>query len=400
MTNLNHDEKFDLGKVKLVTFISFLMGFSQAMIFYILSYYFERVFLAKNVGLLYLIAYFIMLVVFLNIHKLVKKLGKSAVLFFSSLAKVVLAASLVLFPPSVFSLLLALLYIVAVAVESVAVDFILESFSRDNVSGRVRGLHLTILNTGILLAPFISTQILKQFDFSGIFAFLVLFNSLILGISLIGLQNVNHRFEKKESIWSLTKKVWKRHDIRKIYYISFVLEAFYSLMIIYTPLYLQRLGVGIDAYGIITTIMLVPFVLIQYPAGVLADKKMGEKEMLIFGLLLMSLATLWMTGIVSTSIAVWGMVMFMTRVGAALTEVLRDSYFYKRIDGHDVDLINFFRTAMPLGYIVTSGLSFWLLTFLPLKSVFFFTSFLVFSALIPAFFLKDNKSEMERKNTL
>ena len=40
----------------------------------------------------------------------------------------------------------------------------------------------------------------------------------------------------------------------------------------------------------------------------------------------------------------WSVVMFFSRIGASLLEIMRDSYFYKRIDGDDIDLIDFFRT--------------------------------------------------------
>jgi len=77
--------------------------------------------------------------------------------------------------------------------------------------------------------------------------------------------------------------------------------------------------------------------------------------------------------------------------------VLRDSYFYKRIDSRDVDFIHFYRTAMPVGYITASLVSFFILAFFPIKILFIFMALLVFSALLPAFFLLDSKSEIETK---
>jgi len=78
-----------------------------------------------------------------------------------------------------------------------------------------------------------------------------------------------------------------------------------------------------------------------------------------------------------------------------MLEVLRDSYFYKRIDGGDVDLIDFFRTAMPAGYIVSSVLTLPLLLIFSIKATFILVAVVVFSALLPAFFLADNKCERE-----
>jgi MFS family permease len=130
--------------------------------------------------------------------------------------------------------------------------------------------------------------------------------------------------------------------------------------------------------------MLLPFVLLQYPMGVLADKKVGEKKLLFLALLIMASCTLVFYFTSSQNILVWAVVLFGTRVGASMLEVLRDSYFYKRIDGDDMDLIDFFRTAMPVGYILAALASLVLLLFLPLKWVFVLLALVTFSALIPA----------------
>ncbi len=136
--------------------------------------------------------------------------------------------------------------------------------------------------------------------------------------------------------------------------------------------------------------MLIPFVILQYPVGFLADKKMGEKEMLIFSIIFMAISSGVIYFISSSNIWIWAAVLLATRIGASMLEVLRDSYFYKKIDGHDIDLINFFRTSMPVGYILATGISFPLLLFFPLKSVFLLVMIVVLSALVPAFLLEDN----------
>ena len=150
--------------------------------------------------------------------------------------------------------------------------------------------------------------------------------------------------------------------------------------------------------GIIFTMMLVPFVLLQYPAGILADKKIGEKEMIIIALLIMAAATLSVYFIHSMSVLVWGAALFATRVGAALIEILRDSYFYKKVDGHDVDLINFMRTSMPVAYILSTAMSTIFILVFSLKFAFILVALVVLSALYPAFKLQDNPSERELGN--
>jgi MFS family permease len=127
----------------------------------------------------------------------------------------------------------------------------------------------------------------------------------------------------------------------------------------------------------------------------LADKRFGEKEFIVISLFIMALATAAIFFIDSRNILIWSGVLLITRIGAAMLEVLRDSYFYKRIDGRDVDVINFFRTAQSFGYIFAAIGSTIILLVLPMKFIFLFIVVMVISALIPAFCLVDNKCERE-----
>lgn len=375
--------------------VSFLMGFSQAFVIYIMSSYFKLSAGTENVGPFYFVAYLISLVALLNFHKIVKYFGKSNAFYFSLVFKLVSIAFLINAAPSVWGIFFMILYIIFGTLEWVSLDIIIESFSSDRLSGRIRGKHLAIINTGFLLAPFLSTYILQNLDYGYVFLMLFLFNSVILVTSIFSFRNVNHRFDGEITVSEIIKKVYARKNILRIFYISFTLELFYALTVIYIPIYLLNLGMGWDKIGIVITIMLLPFVFIQYPIGILADKKFGEKEFIILALFIMGFSTAAIYFITATSVWVWALVLLVTRTGAAIVEVLRDSYFYKRIDGHDVDVINFFRTAMPLGYVISTVCSTALLLIFSIKTVFIFVALVVFSALLAAFFLADNKSERE-----
>jgi MFS family permease len=388
-------EKIEKSKIKLISFISFLTGFSQAVIIYAMSYYFKLASGTENVGFFYTVAYVLVLVLLFNLHKLVRKWGKSQVFLFALLAKIGILSWLTLIEPSYGSIALLGFYLILNSLEWTMVDVILESFSHDHLSGRIRGLHLTIFNLGFLCGPFLSAKILASADFRGIFICILIINALAFILALTGLRKINHQFSQNLKVKDLIKKVWKRKDILKIYYISFVLEFFYALMVIYTPLYLLDLGFSWEKIGLIFTFMLVPFVLLQYPAGILADKKIGEKELIVVSILMMAISTGMVYFTRSESLFIWSLVLFLTRIGAALIEILRDSYFYKRISGYDVDLINFFRTSMPLAYVISTFFSGLVFIFLPIKATFLIVAVVVLSALYPALKLVDNPCEEE-----
>lgn len=393
-------EKSEKRKIKLISFISFLTGFSQAVIVYVMSYYFKLASGTENVGFFYTVAFILVLVLLFNLHKLVRKWGKSQVFLFALLAKIGILTLLTLVEPSFWSIALLGFYLILNSLEWTMVDVILESFSQNHLSGRIRGLHLTIFNLGFLCGPFLSAKILAVADFRGIFIFILIINALAFVLALTGLRKVNHQFNQNLGVRDLIKKVLKRKDILNIYYISFVLEFFFALMVIYTPLYLLDLGFSWEKIGLIFTFMLIPFVLLQYPAGILADKKIGEKELIIVSILMMAISTVMVYFTHSQSLFIWSLVLFLTRIGAALIEILRDSYFYKRISGYDVDLINFFRTSMPLAYVASTFLSGMVLIILPIKSAFIIVAVVVLSALYPALKLVDNPCEEELKDKL
>ena len=381
---LKHKEHLDRKKIWFVNFTSFLLGFSDAILLYITSTYFKLASGMENVSIFYVLAYVTLLLVLLNLHKLTKKLGSVNIFLLALFFKIIIIAFLAGLQPGFWGVFLLVLYVLLAGMEWVSLDALLEGFSRDKESGRIRGKHLTILNAGLLLGPFLSTRLLEHFGFFGVFFFLLVFNIFIFLLDLIKLRAVNNVFKKDISVSNLIKKILKRKNVLAIYYIALVLDFFYALMIIYTPIYLFDLGLGWDKIGIIFTIMLLPFVFLQYPMGILADKKTGEKKLLLFALCVMAFFTLACYFTHSQEIVIWSIVLFGTRVGASMVEILRDSYFYKRIDGEDIDLIDFFRTAMPVGYILAALISSLLLLFFPLKAIFILLTVVIFSALVPA----------------
>jgi MFS family permease len=397
MLSKKHKEKLNEKKIKLIGFISFLLGFAQALLVYVESSYFKLAIGSDNVGIFYFSAYVVALIGLLNMHKIIKKIGEATAFFLFFLLQIIFIAFLILVPPSMSGILLLMGYIVTSYLVIVVLDIILEAHSKDSKSGRIRGFHLMVINIGFLLGPFLSSRILENFDYTGLFLLALVINIGIFVVGLIGLRDGNTRFEGDLTVRDLVKKIFVNKHLMRIYWISFALEFFYALMVVYTPLYLLDLGFGWDKIGIVFTIMLLPFVMFGYPAGLIADKKIGEKEMIIFGLLLMSISTLSIFFIHSSSLWPWAAILFVTRMGATLVETLRDSYFYKRIDGSDMDLISFFRTSRSTAYMIATAFSAIILVFFPIKAIFIFIALAMLVAIYPAIKLEDNKSEAEKK---
>ncbi len=394
-TQTQHHEQYSRKKTSFVSLLSFSLAFVDALVLYTISSYFSEIVGTRFVGVAYLIAYGIHLFLLLNLQSFIRRIGKVRYLVFC----LGLAAAALGILPSVSAgltgALLAIAYLASSNTAWVALDIILEAYSKDQLSGRIRGLHLAVANTGFLLAPYLSTRILDTHGYAAVFLIVFIGYAAILLLATILFRFDNQITQPKIALWPALRTVLGNSDLRSIFTVSLALEFFYAVMIVYMPIHLQNLGFSWTDIGIIFTIMLLPFIFLQYPIGLLADKRYGEKELLALCLLITIASMVSVVMYSEKHLWVWGGILFMTRVGIAGIEVLRDSYFYKQIDGNDIHIIAFFRTARPVANIAGAGIALALLTFFSLTSLFMVVIIGLFIALFSVFRLNDTESEFD-----
>lgn len=390
-----HDEQFDRFRTRRMQGVSFVFGFADAFLVYILSSYFESASGSYNVSVFYLIAYGVIFGALFLLPKWARTLGTSSLLVVLLSLTLVCIAPLSIMPVSLLGTALIVGYLIVSTLAWVSTDIVLEGFSEDRRSGRIRGAYLTVMNLGILLAPFLATVTLSRYGFSGVFLASFLGFSVVVLSAIAAVSGVNRKLHNLRLPIDVIRNVFHRSDVLRVYGVSFAMECFYAVMIVYTTLHLRNIGLSWDGIGVAFTVMLLPFVLVQYPLGRLADRRFGEKELLLLALFLAGAATMVVPFVSGTSVFLWSVILFLTRLGIAGVEVLRDSYFFKRIDKEDGDLIAFFRTARPLANIVSAAVAGVWLLFFPLSSIFFIPAGILFLAMIPAFLLEDNLSECE-----
>ena len=149
--------------------------------------------------------------------------------------------------------------------------------------------------------------------------------------------------------------IWLNRNLRGVFSLSLLLNIFFNSAVVFIPIYLHHnLGIGWDKLGLIFTFMLLPFVIFEIPAGIIADKKLCEKEIFMIGFSILIISLLSFFWVKSTSVLVWALLLFFSRIGASLIEAMRESYFFKIVDVKDVEYIDFFRITTPLGYVLGS----------------------------------------------
>lgn len=372
--------------------LGFFLGLSISLMAYVTSIYFERVWDTENVSIFYIVPPIGTLILLLYLHRLIAKFGRAASLSFLLITQMVFLVCLGGTGVSVSGTFLLMLYLLLSPIVVATYDILLEAFSTDGSSGRIRGTYLTILNTGFVIAPIISMQLLDRYDFPSLFYALFVCYFIMFFLSLARFRNISHMKPPKQSIRNLARAVLQKKNIMFIYLLSVTLEIFFIIMVIYMPLYLRSVGLTLTEIGVVFSVMLLPYVLLEYPAGRIADKRFGEKEFIIAALAILAVSTMLIPIVQTASILVWMVILFTTRVGAALLEVMRDSYFYKRVNGGDISIIAFFRTARPLGIVLGSAFSmiFLLLTDNNIATLFLLLAGICVLAFYPALKLKDS----------
>jgi len=281
-------------------------------------------------------------------------------------------------------IILFLFFVVSSNLLWINIDVLLEAASSDKKTGRIRTLYLTLNNLGWIIAPMISFYLVSVGGYS--LPFLISAALIVPLFFTIAIKEKSLKIAKKyknENLIKSFKRLWDNHNLKGVFIVSTLLNLFYSCAVLYIPIYLnQNLGIPWSQLGWMFAFMLLPFGLFQLPAGFLADKYFGEKEIMTLGLFTVFISLILFFFINVSTPLIWAAALFLSRIGAALVESMRDTYFFKLVNSREVGYINIFRMTGPLGYILGAAMASFFLLFFPINYL-----FLIFAVLIvPGFY--------------
>lgn len=269
-------------------------------------------------------------------------------------------------------------------------DIFLQKSTDAGHTGTIRGLYMTAINTAWIFGPMIGGMLIVGDEYRNIYiaSFAILFPLLYLVY-----KNFNHFKDSKYSNISMREtfiRVLKNKDISKLFLINITLQTYYAWMTVYTPIYLHtHIGFNWQEIGVILTIMLIPFVLVDIPLGRLADKKWGEVEMMAIGFFIMGISTVALSLFTEANIVIWAIMLFLTRIGAASAEVMIETYFFKKIDGTDPEMLSMFRITRPASYFLAPLITTVSLVYIPEKFLFVVLGIMCVSMIYPILKIKD-----------
>ncbi len=252
-------------------------------------------------------------------------------------------------------------------------DLFLESVTKDeSITGNIRGVFLTTGNAAVFLAPFAIALLVIGSQYSPLYVFAGVMLLLSLIIAGFGLKISVHVFPHGHSFARTLRELWSANrSIAFVLVAYLLLWTFYSWVTIYAPLLLITVGgYSWQVIGLVTAIALLPFLLLQIPLGILADRRYGETEIMAIGFVIIGIATAALSFVPLSSLVVWTAVFFATRVGAAMIEVSTETYFFKQVTEQDSSLVSLFRMMRSLGFIVGPVVAFVFLPITGLQHVF------------------------------
>jgi MFS family permease len=339
---------------KIIYLAGFIFSLPLALMSYINSSFLSAFMPSELMGVAYAVASLASIVGLLVAPYILRRMGGYRFLLLV-IGLDALTVLIFVFAQSAWAILLA--FIAGFALNMIIVftlDELLKIFTKNSGTGGARGAYLALANLAWIgaQAVFVFAATEGVFSFRVIYALAFAVMSLFFLLIFLKLKKAaDPEYDRIKSL-KYVKNFFKKKNLRRAYWINLLLQLFYSVMVIYTPIYLSSyMGFSWKEIGAIFAIMLTPFSLLPFLEGTYSDK-VGERKMLMAGFLIAGVATLFLFFIRSPEIWAWAIALFMTRVGAATIETMSDAYFFKHITPENEEWVGVYRSAPGAAYIV------------------------------------------------
>lgn len=379
----------------LVYTLSIIFTFQMLVTAYSSSTYMEQFIAPAYIGLLYSIGAAIAIIITFTLPRLLRHIGNVATCLLLIIA---INCSLLLIGLALNPILTITAFILFVALSPqiyVNIDIFLETLTgtSEGTTGTTRGLILTLMSLAAFLSPLAMGLIIgEDNNLANVY-----YVGAAVGLFLIGIIVARFRSFLDPSYQTVLVRDMLRDaatniDIRTVMLAQFLLQFFYTWAIIYMPLFLaEYVGFDWPTISIVLAAGLVAFVIFEYPIGRIADRHIGEKEMMALGFVILALTMASVSFMAEFALISWMVLMFVSRIGASLVEVTTESYFFKKVTGDQPNLISLFRLMRPLANLLGALIGSISLLFLPFNFIFLVLALVMASGVFITSFLTDTK---------
>ncbi len=357
-----------------VYLISVIFYFHTLLVSYTTPTYLSEFVDAKHIGLLYSIGSIGSLLFFMILPSILKRLGNFVTTILLMVISIFTLAMTGVGVSSILVITGIVLYLVINPLIYLNLDIFSETLigKNEGQTGHVRGLTLSLMSLAALLAPLTISYVVGAGDNLSQLYFIAIGVGAVFSVVVISkfkhfVDPLYHRIKLRP----LLRQCFHNRAIKLVLSTHFLLQIFFTWTVIYFPLYLaSEINLPWSTIGGIIAAGLLAYVVCEYPIGIIADNYYGEKEMMAFGFLILALAVAAISFMTTTEMVPWMALMFISRVGASLVEVTTESYFFKKVDGDDANLMSVFRLTRPLSVLAGSLLGSLCLAIMPFNLAF------------------------------
>lgn len=330
---------------------NFFLSLFTALVGFVLLPHLASFVGAASAGFIIAGGAFIAAAAFPTLPRLVTRYGVRRVALTFAVAEMLSFFVVALYPGAFSAALLAALALALQPLLSYELDLLLEGTMREEgMSGRVRTLFTTAWNLAALMAPLLLAALLADADLYGR-VFLAASAALVPFIVLLASRSLpSSEPARTAEVRNTIVCIVRDRDLTAVTFAHFLLYAFLAWASFFTPIYLhEALGIPWATLGPLFALMLLPYSLIEYPAGWIADRLLGDKELMFAGFIIAggALAALSLLSPAS-SLGLILLILLASRVGAALIESMTEGHFFRRVSVQDVNSISVFRGVWPL----------------------------------------------------
>jgi MFS family permease len=388
---------------KLKIFWIYIYGFFLALFYAVISYsgstFLADIINTENIWILYSTAAVFAIILNLSAGKILRKININK-LFITVSILTILNSYLLSLPTT--PILICIEFIFYYSVSALLFTFasvILEEYSKDSQTGSIRGRYNAIMSGGYLLAPFIASLFIANFGIKSIFILSSVFGLGGLFVFYMFINKVPRLKLEDSNLRLGVKKLFSNYDLKYITLAQIGLTTFYALAVIYLPFKLETVGISLTQYlSILLPVALTPFLFMPPLLGYLEDKMKDEKEVLIISYIGLILTLVLIAFCNSTSVFVWAILLFVSRLCASSIEISTNSYFYKKIDAKDVSIISIFLSTDYVSTIIFTPILSLLLFVADVDTLFLTVSFFLCFVLVYISKIHDTKNYEKHKN--
>jgi Major Facilitator Superfamily len=373
-----------------------LLAFHSFLVAYINSSFLEKFISPAGVGIIYITAAALSIIFFLIISGVLHRVGSFKLTIFLLLLDFLAVSGMAFSETLRTAVPLFLIHLISVPLIIFNIDVFMEAKIGNNESntGSRRGLLLTLISLVGTISPLFSSSLINETTNSFTNAY-ILSAAVLLPIMMIMIfffRDFENPKYNQIDLFLAIRQFWRNLNIRYVFLANFTLQIFFMATIVYFPLYLVgEIGLSWREFGVIMFFGHLAYVLFEYPIGIIADRYIGEKEMMGLGFLILAISISWMSFVTAPDILIWSIIMFTMRVGASLVEVTTESYFFKKTTSSDSQIISFFRITGPLAQIVGAAIASLALLYVPFNLLFIVFAFMMIPALFYTLNIEDTK---------